>query len=403
MTKRLSLCYAAPGHALLSTAGPTRNILSLAEALGQWADVTVAFHSCCETIAAKNFRVMTIEPAGARAREARDDVAARGLNPVSHVAYLRTLYAFARQQAQAFDVILEKGWRLSGLLLAAFRRYGVPGALVENDVRFWGEPLTSGRAIARYGLHSLAQGVAGFVSRRAARVIAETEELRTLLIQQRRIAPERLKVIGLGVNHALFRPQEQLRARQVLGIDPEVCMLLYVGGMDINHDLGPVLEALEQTSGRGLALHIVGDGEYRVHYEAKAVQVATPVHFHGQRPHGLVPTYIAAADLCLAPYNVQAFPQGLVPFSTLKIPEYMACGRPVVSVPSGHIGKLITDRVSGFLFPNDVSSWRTFLDALPSRVQLQDMGRVAAQVAASISWERTALEYLDVCQKLVVV
>jgi glycosyltransferase involved in cell wall biosynthesis len=113
-----------------------------------------------------------------------------------------------------------------------------------------------------------------------------------------------------------------------------------------------------------------------------------------------VPEFIAAADLCLAPYRNNAFPHNLVSFSTLKIPEYMACGRPVVSVPSGHINKLVKDQVSGFLFPNDVSAWARFLETLPSRERLKEMGAAAARRVESMTWEKTAAQYLEVCQKL---
>ena len=47
--KRLSICYAAPGQNLLPSAGPTRNVLNVANALSQWADVTVAFRSISRT------------------------------------------------------------------------------------------------------------------------------------------------------------------------------------------------------------------------------------------------------------------------------------------------------------------------------------------------------------------
>jgi glycosyltransferase involved in cell wall biosynthesis len=117
-------------------------------------------------------------------------------------------------------------------------------------------------------------------------------------------------------------------------------------------------------------------------------------------PHHRVPDFIGAADLCLAPYRVSAFPDESVAFSTLKIPEYMACGRPVASVPSGHIQKLVEDQVSGFLFPNDISSWVSFLRRFPSRDTLKYMGDAALRSVESISWEGTARQYLKACHNL---
>jgi glycosyltransferase involved in cell wall biosynthesis len=403
MSRRLSICYAAPGHALLGTSGSARNILSLAAALGQRADVTVAFRSLREPLTPEGFELITIDPPGAEAAAARDDVAFRGLDPRPHLYYLRTLQRFAAESADSFDLVFEKGWRLSGVLLAAFRRHGVPGVLIENDVRHWSEPVRDLRTLIRHGLHGAAQLVSGFASRRAPRIIAETEELRTMLVDQRGIAPERLKVVGLGVDHALFRPLPQPAARELLGIDPKARVLLYVGGMDVYHDLAPAIEGLARAKPASLELHLVGDGESRQRYQALAARGQVAAHFHGQVAHRRVPEFIAAADACLAPYSVGAFPGGLIAFSTLKIPEYMACARPVMSVPSGHILRLIEDRRTGFLFANEASAWAAFLETLPSRERLAAMGMAAAEAVAPLSWERTAASYLEVARKVLAV
>jgi len=400
MSERPSVCYAAPGHALLGTSGTTRNMLSLAKALSRWADVTVAFRSIREPIRSDEFAVIAIEPDAKSARESKDDVAARGLNVFAHISYLRRLSDFSRQSARSYDLVFEKGWRLSGFLSAAFHRQGVPGVLVENDVRYWSESIGTAGAVAKYSAHRAAQCLAGFYSRRIPAVIAETEELKAMLVSERGVTPEFIEVIGLGVDHDLFRPLSQASCRNVLGIQPTGFVLLYVGGMDTYHDLTPVIDALARISVPFLELHLIGDGEYRSQYEARARRAHVPIRFHGQVPHYRVPEFIAAADLCLAPYRVSAFHNNVVSFSTLKIPEYMACGRPVVSVPSGHIKRLIENEVSGYLFPNEAASWVSFLKTLPSREELKQMGRAAALAVGAMTWEKTASRYFEVCEKL---
>ena len=402
MSDRPSVCYAAPGHALLSTSGTTRNMLSLAKALSRWADVTVAFRSIRQPIQCDNFKMIAIDSEPEIPSERKDDVAARGLNVFAHMSYLRKLSDFSRQSAPSYDLVFEKGWRLSGFLSSACRRQGVPGVLVENDVHYWSESIGSAGAVAKYGAHRAAQCLARFYSRRIPLVIAETDELKNMLVAERGVRPECIEVVGLGVDHELFHPLDQASCRDVLGIPPQAFVLLYVGGMDNYHDVGPVIDALARVRVPGLELHLVGDGEFRGAYEARSRYARVPVRFHGQVPHDRVPKFIAAADLCLAPYRVNAFPNELVSFSTLKIPEYMACARPVASVPSGHIKRLIDDRVSGFLFSNDVPSWVTFLETLPSREKLKKMGAAAARAVESVTWEKTAARYLEVCQKLTV-
>jgi glycosyltransferase involved in cell wall biosynthesis len=345
--------------------------------------------------------VIAIEAQMQSSVEPKDDVAARGLNAFSHISYLRKLQRFSRQWAGSYDLVFEKGWRLSGFLSSAFRRHGVPGVLVENDVRHWSEPIKSAGALAKYGAHWTAQSLAGFYSRRVPLVIAETDELKAMLVAKRGLAPECIEVVGLGVDHDLFRPLDQASCRNRVGIPPSAFVLLYVGGMDIYHDAAPVIDALARINVPSLELHLVGDGEFRGAYEARARQARIPIRFHGQVSHDRVPEFIASSDLCLAPYRVGAFSNESVPFSTLKIPEYMACERPVVSVPSGHIKRLIDDQISGFLFPNDVPSWISFLKTLPSRERLKAIGCAASRAVESISWGKTAERYLEVWQELI--
>lgn len=398
---RLRICYAAPGLSLLPSAGPTRNVLSVADALSQWADVTVAFRTILEPVETRKFRIIAMDAASTHTNGYDDDNGARGLHPFRHLAYCRTLSRFARTRAGEFDVVLEKGWRLSGLLAAACRRSGVSAALVENDVRIWSEPVRDLVGVSKYVLHCTAEHISKSSCRQLPIVIAETEELRAKLVARRGIPFDRVRVIGLGVDHALFRPRDQQHARASLRIPTEPAVLLYVGAMDQFHDLEPVIDALGRLGDASIELHVVGGGEYRVRCEARAGRAGIACRFHGRVPHAEVPSYIAAADICIAPYRTNAFPEGQVTFSTLKIPEYMACGRPVVSVPSPAIRRLIVEGVNGFAFPNGVASWLSFLRALPSREHLTRMGAAAAESVASIAWGHTARGYLDVCEQLV--
>lgn len=396
MRGRPSVCYAAPGHRLVPTAGTTRNMLSLAGALSEFADVTLAFRQAPGGGFGAQ-RVLAIEPAGWDEDDAADGEAHRGLNPFDHLAYLRRLKAFARDCGQTFDVVLEKGWRLSGTLSAAFGRHGVPGVLVENDVRSWSETIRDVRTLVKYGVHV----AAGTVARRhwtRMPIIAETDALKAMLVR-RGAHPDRVEVIGLGVDHRLFRPRDQAEARRALGIDSSATVLVYVGAMDKYHDLAPVIEALATTA-PGIEMHVVGDGTGRAQCQALAGRLGTRVRFHGRVAHESVPTHIAAADACVAAYQERAFPDGTVPFSTLKVPEYMACARPVVGNAAGQARVRLEQGISAFLFANDVASWTRFFAGLPGREQLAEMGRAAAKAAESLSWEHTAARYFEVCERV---
>src|SRR5262249_21705873 len=157
-------------------------------------------------------------------------------------------------------------------LSAAFQRCGVPGLVVENDVRSWTEPVDGVRQLAKYVLHVSAERVASGCSRRTSMVVAETQTLNSVLVNARMLPPDRVHVVDLGGDHPVFHPTNQAAARRPLGRREDAAVLLYVGAMDECHDLEPVIDALGRVTPPNVELHIVGGGEYRERYEARAQQ-----------------------------------------------------------------------------------------------------------------------------------
>jgi glycosyltransferase involved in cell wall biosynthesis len=393
VSERLSIGYLVPGHHLLPTAGPSRNVLSLARALARHADVTVAFRSTLQPPLDEPFSVLELDPGSGRPG-ASDDAAIRGIGVGELAGFLKKLRAFAR--AHRFDVVLEKSWLFSGHVGALYRREGVPAAVVENVVRVFGGGSLGGRV-----KHAVSQWMVGRNMRRADLVIAETAELERALIRRFRLAPERVAVVELGVDHALFAPGERPAAREALGIAHDARVLLYTGVLDGTHDLRPLLRAVTGLGESPVELHVVGDGELRGELETLARGAAERIVFHGRVPHADVPRFVVAADLCLAPYDLDAFPDREVAYSILKVPEYMACGRPVASMPGGRTSALIDDGRTGHLLENTAEAWAALVAALPARDVLDRMGAAASERVEGLTWENTAERYHELCRALV--
>lgn len=395
---RLSICYVVPGHSLLPSAGPTRNVLGLAQALTPFADVTVAFRRVLESPSAHDFDILEIEPGIARETTApSDDAAVRGIGYREFFEYLRSLRRFAIERHGGFDLVLEKSWLLSGYVGSRCATRGTPAIAVENVVPAAGSAgQTDLMARAR---HRAGRWLAGRYLRRVNRVVVETEPLGRAVSTHWRIPDERIEVIDLGVDAELFRPREAGPARRRLGLADGRTILLYVGVLDRMHDLRPSLDAMAVAS-TDVELHIVGDGSLRGAYEQRVggLGLGDRVRFHGRVSHADVPGYVAAADLCLAPYDPAAFLGGEVGYSTLKIREYVAAGRPVVSVRSGAIPRLVEEGVTGFLIEHTPSAWRDLIARLPDRHRLREMGR-AAESRPVRSWADVARDYLSLCSE----
>jgi glycosyltransferase involved in cell wall biosynthesis len=393
---RLSVCYLAPGHSLLSTVGPTRNVLSLARALARRADVTVAFRSVLDERMPSDLRVLQVQPNLRRAAAIVDDAAMRGLGYQDFFGYLRDLRRFVDAALPPFDVVLEKTWLLSGHVSTLCRRQGRLGVPIENFVP--NPAQNAANSLAKRWRIEIGRRIAGYHLRRAPLVIAETEHLKRSIARHWRVRGDRIEVVGLGVDRTLFAPRDQVGARRQLEIAPDAFVLVYSGVVDATHDLGPLLAAMARVPDPRIEVHVVGDGVLRAKHEGSVRASGVNVAFHGRVAHERVPTYIAAADLCLAPYNPTAFAFGELGYSSLKVPEYLSAGRPVVTVPSGRLPDLVRDGETGFLVANTREAWMRFLQERPSRERLRTMGEAAARVPLT-SWDDTAAAYLELCER----
>ena len=393
-SRRLSVCYLVPGHDLLSSVGPSRNVLNLAQALSEWADVTVAFRRVADDSRPEKVRVLEIQPGDQAATT--DDAAMRGIGYGDFYQFMRALHRFARQDLREFDVVLEKSWLLSGYVSAMCRKRGQLGVPIENIVP--NPTHAAGQQVMKLLRLHAGRWIAGRAIRGAPLVIAETEFLRKEIADYWRVPADRIAVVDLGVDRKVFRPMDQTAARQQLGIALDKTVLTYVGVLDRTHDLEPVIRALVAQQLPDVELHLVGDGVRRAEYAELAATAGGAVVFHGRVAHHAVPAYIAAADLCVAPYDAAAFSSGELGYSTMKIPEYLSVGRAVVSVPSGRIRTLVKEGQTGFLFANQLDEWARFLAALPTRDRLQEMGAAAA-ASKLTSWEDTARGYLSLCER----
>lgn len=394
--RRPSVCYVAPGQHLLETAGPTRNVLNLASALTGWADVSVAFRRLLGESRVPGVNVLQIEGSDTKRSQAIvDDAAVRGVSVSEFLRYIRAVRRFVRKELAHFDLVFEKSWTLSGLVAAECRKVGVPAIVVENLV-----PVAASGSAAEGGLAKRARiwagrVLAGHYLRSAPRIIAETEILKRAMVNHWRIPADRISVVPLGIDRDIFLPMDRQTARQKLGLSSNATILLYSGVIDPTHNLRPVISAMNRVEPDGVELHVIGDGVLRGEFERLASTSKAAVHFHGRKPYDSVPEYIAAADLCLAPYEPAAFPGGQVAYSSLKIPEYMSVGRPVVSVPSGRVLELIQDGRTGFLFSNTEEQWMRFFRDMPSKVKLSEMGSAAVETKLD-SWDDVASAYLTI-------
>jgi glycosyltransferase involved in cell wall biosynthesis len=159
-------------------------------------------------------------------------------------------------------------------------------------------------------------------------VIATNESYRRIAMTRGRKAAEDVFVVRNGPNLERFRPTEPdpswRRGREHL--------IAYLGIMGPQDGVDHAIRALGWLGARrdDWQAVLIGEGEVLDDMRALAAElgIADRVEFAGWRYDDDIRTILSTADVCLAPDP----PSPLNEVSTMiKIPEYMAIGRPVVS------------------------------------------------------------------------
>src|SRR5580698_9035184 len=148
---------------------------------------------------------------------------------------------------------------LSGWWLAFVRR--IPFVFEVRDL--WPESLTAvGVGDENSWLHRVLAAIAGFLYRRADRIVVVTPAFKEHLIEHWRVPAEKIEIVENGVETDLFTPQppdEALRQNLGAGGKFQVC---YIGTMGMAHGLETLLDAAAQLQQQSsdIVFLLVGEG-----------------------------------------------------------------------------------------------------------------------------------------------
>lgn len=186
------------------------------------------------------------------------------------------------------------------------------------------------RALLTAALH---HGVA-----RATAVVSVCPEL---LQQLPPVAGQRRAVIRNGVDPDRLTPCSQAEARSQLGLQGPGPYIGFVGGFFPWHGLETLVDAMPEVIARHprAQLLLVGDGQTRATIQRRVEDrgLTTHITFVGRAAFDLVPRWIAVCDVCVVLHK----PTRSYPGDSMKLWEYLACGRPVVATAGPGYGDTV--------------------------------------------------------------
>ena len=207
---------------------------------------------------------------------------------------------------------------------------------------------------------------------------------------------ERIAVVPLGVEHALFAPGNQDAARSAIGISNGP-VVMYVGRLQPLKGAGLALEMFSELQTETGVLLIIGgasgvhgDKEVReLKQTAKELGIEKQVRFIPPQPHHILSTYYRASDLVVVPSKSESF--GLVAL------EAAACGTPVIAASVGGLQDLVIHGITGYLLDKrDPKLYAHYArQILENPLQGAEMAMSAAEKAKQYAWAKTSEQMLN--------
>lgn len=411
---RLRLCIAMPGAHYTPQLPLVLSTLPLLPYLEQWFDITLVFRKLLPGCTPDYPYLTILDPEHLSPEERRNT---NGYytpdNALSAFRYVRQVRRFVEAHHTEFDVVIEKEWPLLGSFSSKCREYGIPATVLTQAEYRYRQPLFPKggnsvkqllRAVFTPGYDSLRSSWRQRWFRDLKAVIVETAQMESFLLRER-LVPNTIPIVSIafGIDSTLFFPRDRAACRQRLGIPNDQVVLTYVGSLNrFIQEPAPLIEALGREQPEKVVLHIVGEGQKRAELEAIGHQFNAAVVFHGKVSQKDVAVYMGAADLCVAPYDKSRFQGDDMTVSSLKIPEYLACGRPVLTIPCGRADYLLDRGKYGFMVENAVSDYCRFFRQFPSLEAIRTKEAAVLQDRDSgilddknivTTWEKIANQY----------
>ena len=212
--------------------------------------------------------------------------------------------------------------------------------------------------------------------RQCEAIITQTETLKGMIEE---ITDKPVFVVPNGVDTEKFRPDINcVDLKRDLGLKDEV-IITFVGSFRKWHGVHHISKIADRFKDDNVTFLLIGSGE--MFEEVKKTKFDNMVLL-GAKSHDEVPKYLALSDILIAPFDGKYFEGSNFWWNPVKLFEYMAAGKPIVSYDYKEIREII--KGSGLLA--EAGNLDDFIDKLRSLVECEHMrekmgtrGRIIAE------------------------
>jgi glycosyltransferase involved in cell wall biosynthesis len=257
-----------------------------------------------------------------------------------------------------------------------------------------------GQSLYRHGLERALDGWAMRGLQRADALVADSAYSRQTVIDTLKIAPDRISVVHLGIDHAVFtRRPARTDAAARAGMTGDHQYMLYVGAESPRKNLSTLIDAFAQIARDLPHVRLIKGGA--AHDSAGRARLTAQIAARGLTDRVIFVESLAE-DALVDLYNQVdvAVQPSLYEGFGFPVLEAMACGTPVVCSNTTSLPELAGDAALS-VSPHDAEAMADALRrVLTDSALAADLRARGMAQAAAFTWARTVEQTLDVYRRV---
>ena len=220
--------------------------------------------------------------------------------------------------------------------------------------------------------------------RQAAGLIAVSRALKAAMVRLG-APPDKVEVIGNGVDIARFEPLDRDAARRKLGLPEHTRVIVSVGNLIPEKGFQLLIPAVAEVARNysDVRLYVVGKGPLRRDLEAltRKCGVAERVVFVGARPNEELKLWFSAAEVSCLISSREGWPNVVL--------ESLACGTPVLATPVGAVPEVLVSPELGLIVQRNTNA---IIEGLRRALEKSWDRETLVRYARGRTWDDVAAE-----------
>jgi glycosyltransferase involved in cell wall biosynthesis len=237
------------------------------------------------------------------------------------------------------------------------------------------------------GIKQIAKKLESKVISNANLVLTTTNDLSLYAIEMG-AKKSNVEVFPLGVNFQDFKPMEKSSELQKeLNIKENDKVIVFVGTMYTFTGIKNIINKFSSLK-KNVKFIIIGEGPNynRIKSIVKSKKLEKNIILLGFIPQKDIAKFIALADICLNPFEVNSITDRILP---TKILEYLACKKPVLSTPLNGTKKILLNGEYGMIYSTERDFVVKLSELLDNELKLKEIGEKGFEyVVKNHDWQK---------------